>query len=67
MKIQLMKENKTEAQLKKSTQSIPPAPRIEDTIPGGNDKNLDIHDQYIKNIKFGISSIDTNLPLKRFI
>ena len=28
---------------------------------------MNIEDQYIRNIKYGISSIDTNLALKKFI
>lgn len=31
------------------------------------EETLNIQDQYIKNIRYGITSIDTNLDLKRFI
>jgi hypothetical protein len=31
------------------------------------EKIMNIQDQYIRNIKFGISEIDTNMSLKRFI
>ena len=45
---------------------LPPSPRLED-MNEEDGKELNIEDQYIRNIKYGISSIDTNLALKKFI
>ena len=45
---------------------LPPSPKLED-VNAENEEALNIEDQYIRNIKYGISSIDTNLPLKKFI
>ena len=46
-------------------QNIPPQPQINQSQMKNED--LNVQDQYIKNIKYGISSIDTNLALKKFI
>lgn len=53
--------------LEKLKSLMPPAPNLKDVdgLDGRNEMN--VKDQYIKNIRFGIRSIDTNLDLKRFI
>lgn len=45
---------------------LPPSPRLE-AMNADDDQELNIEDQYIRNIKYGISSIDKNIPLKKFI
>ena len=44
---------------------MPPSPKLNQKTK--TEKPLNIQDQYIKNIRYGITSIDTNLPLKKFI
>jgi len=51
---------------KKQILDLPPTPRLEDTVPK-EQKELNIQDQYIKNIRYGITAIDMNLNLKRFL
>lgn len=45
---------------------LPPSPRLE-AMNEEDEQELNIEDQYIRNIKYGISSIDKNIPLKKFI
>lgn len=59
----LFKDNKRQMQ---KEQAIPPSPRL-DQLDGQREQVLNIQDQYIKNIRYGITSIDTNMDLKRFI
>lgn len=39
----------------------------EKVIEVKEDKQVNLQDEYVKNIRFGVSSIDTNLELKKFI
>jgi len=45
---------------------MPPPPDL-DEIDALKEDPVNLKDQYIKNVKYGISSIDTNMSLKRFI
>ena len=45
---------------------MPPSPKLAQ-LDGEKEEKLNIQDQYINNIRFKISSIDTNMPLKKFI
>jgi len=45
---------------------LPPSPRLE-AMNEEEGQEMNIEDQYIRNIKYGITSIDTNMPLKKFI
>jgi hypothetical protein len=57
------RSRKLKKQKKSLPKPLPPPPKLDQ-----RGKNaLNIQDQYINNIKYGITSIDTNLPLKRFI
>lgn len=48
--------------------TIPPVPKLKEIDGIKDNKQLNnIKDQYVKNIKFGVRSIDTNIDLKRFI
>lgn len=47
---------------------IPPAPNLNELDGVKEDQTMqNIKDQYLRNIVFGVSAIDTNMDLKRFI